>query len=54
MLALLPSPFPDGNIVPYEYILVNTLLGSLDGIETGIRQLIRSAPLETEKWFIRV
>ena len=25
------------------------ILGSLDGIETGVRQLIRSAPLETEE-----
>ena len=26
------------------------ILGSLDGIETGVRQLIRSAPLETEEF----
>jgi hypothetical protein len=25
------------------------ILGSLDGIETGIRQLIRERPLETEE-----
>jgi hypothetical protein len=29
------------------------ILGSLDGIDTGIRQLIRSEPLETEKIAIR-
>lgn len=29
------------------------ILGSLDGIETGVRQLIRDAPLETEQVSIR-
>jgi hypothetical protein len=34
-------------------IRTHSILGGLDGIETGIRQLIRAAPLETEEVTVR-
>ena len=33
--------------LPYQITSAKLYLGSLDGIETGIRQLIRDEPLET-------
>jgi type IV secretion system protein VirB9 len=48
MLALLPSPFSDGNIVLYEYILVNTL-----GRQTFIRLPEKTASGEMPVLLVR-